>query len=42
LRYIQKILGHISSQTTDIYTHITQKGISKLNSPLDDNDWTEE
>ena len=35
LRYIQKILGHKSSKTTEIYTHITKKGLSKIKSPLD-------
>ncbi|MCU0347838.1 MAG: site-specific integrase [Saprospiraceae bacterium] len=35
LRYIQDLLGHESSKTTEIYTHITKKGIDKLSSPLD-------
>ncbi len=35
LRYIQDLLGHESSKTTEIYTHITKKGIDKLRSPLD-------
>ncbi len=35
LRYIQKLLGHSSSKTTEIYTHITKKGMSKIVSPLD-------
>jgi site-specific recombinase XerD len=35
LRYIQDLLGHESSKTTEIYTHITKKGIDKLQSPLD-------
>ena len=38
LRYIQQILGHNSSKTTEIYTHITKKGLSNIQSPLDDID----
>lgn len=36
LRYIQHILGHSSSKTTEIYTHITQVGIENIKNPLDD------
>jgi site-specific recombinase XerD len=35
LRYIQELLGHSSSKTTEIYTHVTQKNISNIQSPLD-------
>ena len=35
LRYIQNLLGHNSSKTTEIYTHITSKGFERLTSPLD-------
>ena len=35
LRYIQSLMGHESSKTTEIYTHITTKGFDQLKSPLD-------
>lgn len=35
LRYIQSLLGHESSKTTEIYTHITTKGMDQVISPLD-------
>jgi site-specific recombinase XerD len=35
LRYIQELLGHASTKTTEIYTHVTQKNISQILSPLD-------
>jgi integrase/recombinase XerD len=35
IRYIQELLGHQSSKTTEIYTHITQRGLGKIKSPLD-------
>jgi site-specific recombinase XerD len=35
LRYIQNLLGHHSSKTTEIYTHITTKGLEQLVSPFD-------
>jgi len=38
LRYIQTLLGHSSSKTTEIYTHITKKGMEQLESPLDNLD----
>lgn len=38
LRYIQALLGHSSSKTTEIYTHVTTKGLDKIKSPLDNLD----
>ncbi|MEI7676965.1 MAG: tyrosine-type recombinase/integrase [Bacteroidales bacterium] len=35
LRYIQSLLGHENSKTTEIYTHITTKGFEQIKSPLD-------
>jgi integrase/recombinase XerD len=35
LRYIQEILGHKSSKTTEIYTHVSTKSIQKIISPFD-------
>jgi site-specific recombinase XerD len=34
LRVIQKIAGHSSSKTTEIYTHVSNKILSKVNLPI--------
>ncbi|NVO02812.1 MAG: site-specific integrase [Bacteroidetes bacterium] len=38
LRYIQEILGHKSSKTTEIYTHVSNKSLQKIKSPFDELD----
>jgi site-specific recombinase XerD len=38
LRYIQELLGHKSSKTTEKYTWVSMKSLSKIKNPTDDFD----
>lgn len=38
LRYIQELLGHKSSKTTEIYTHVSMTGLQNIKNPADDID----
>ena len=33
--FIQELLGHGSSKTTEIYTHVSKKSLANIKSPLD-------
>ena len=35
IRYIQELLGHKSSKTTEIYTHVSNRMLQQIKSPFD-------
>ena len=38
IRYIQELLGHKSSRTTEIYTHVSRRNLIQVRSPIEDLD----
>jgi integrase/recombinase XerD len=38
IRYIQELLGHKSSRTTEIYTHVSRRNLIAVKSPIEDLD----
>jgi len=40
IRYIQELLGHKSSKTTEIYTHVSRRNLVAVRSPIEDIDVT--
>jgi integrase/recombinase XerD len=40
IKYIQELLGHRSSRTTEIYTHVSRRNLIAVRSPIEDLDLT--
>ena len=38
IRYIQELLGHKSTRTTEIYTHVSRRNLVAVRSPIEDLD----
>lgn len=38
IRYIQELLGHKSTRTTEIYTHVSRRNLIQVRSPIEDLD----
>jgi site-specific recombinase XerD len=38
IRYIQELLGHKSTRTTEIYTHVSRRNLISVRSPIEDLD----
>jgi integrase/recombinase XerD len=38
IRYIQELLGHRSTRTTEIYTHVSRRNLMVVRSPIEDMD----
>lgn len=42
IRYIQELLGHKSTRTTEIYTHVSRRNLVAIRSPIEDLDVKEQ